>query len=289
MQHAATGGSLKHMLARDRTIMVPGAYDALSAKLAGQAGAEAVYMTGFGVAGSTLGVPDIGLMSATEMADRARAMAEAAAPAPLIADADNGYGGVQNVARMVRLYEQAGVQCIQLEDQGIPKRCGHMNSKQVIDRDEAATKIAAAVDARQSSDFLIMARTDARAVIDLDEALRRGESFLKAGADLLFIEAPQSFEELRKVAETFKGSRLVANMVEDSKSPYLTVDELRQLGFCVVLFPISSLLVVARKLQEIFTAMLAEGRLPEHTDRLGFGEYNTALGLDDLAPSAAER
>jgi 2-methylisocitrate lyase-like PEP mutase family enzyme len=286
MDHDPSPRTLASLLTPGRTLMAPGAYDALSARLAAQAGFEAVYMTGFGVAGSTLGMPDIGLLSATEMADRARALAASCAPVPLIADADNGHGGVLNVARMVRLYEDSGVQCIQLEDQVFPKRCGHMAAKEVIDRDEAAAKIAAAVDARRSKDFLVIARTDARAVIGFDEALRRGEAFLKAGADLLFIEAPQSHEELRRVAETFKGARLVANMVEDGRTPYLTIQALQELGYALALYPVSALLVVARRLQDIYAAMRQAGRLPEHAERLRFGEYNTMIGLDELVPSA---
>jgi len=278
--------SLRPLLDSGRIVMAPGTYDGLSARLAAQAGFHAVYMSGFGVSGSALGMPDIGLMTATEMADRARTMTEAAAPVPLIADADNGHGGELNVARMVRLYEQAGVACIQIEDQVFPKRCGHMASKEVIDPNEAATKIRAAVAARRSDDFLIMARTDARAVIDMDEALRRGEAFLEAGADLLFIEAPQSMEELRRVADTFRGARLVANMVEDGRTPYLPVDELEKLGFAVALYPVSALLVAARQLQDCFAAMKRNGSLPENTARMGFAEYNRMIGLDELVPSA---
>ncbi|NQV93899.1 MAG: isocitrate lyase/PEP mutase family protein [Sphingomonadales bacterium] len=288
MPSQKTVPSLTSLLGSGRIVMAPGAYDALSAKLAAQAGFNAVYMTGFGVSGSTLGMPDIGLMTATEMADRARAMTEAAAPVPLIADADNGHGGELNVARMVRMYEQAGVACIQLEDQVFPKRCGHMASKEVIDRAEAATKITAAVGARQSDDFLIMARTDSRAVISMDEALRRGEAFLNAGADILFIEAPQSMEELRLVAETFKGAKLVANMVEDGRTPYLSIDELEELGFALALYPVSSLLVVAKRLQDTYAAMHAGGHLPENEARLRFGEYNDMIGLNELVPSAVD-
>ncbi|MEV8468878.1 isocitrate lyase/PEP mutase family protein [Fluviibacterium sp. DFM31] len=279
-------GTLRQLLDRNKTLIVPGAYDALSARIAAQAGFEAVYMTGFGVAGSTLGVPDIGLLTATEMADRARALTEAAAPVPLIADGDNGHGSELNVARMVRLYEAAGVACIQLEDQVFPKRCGHMASKEVVSLAEATAKIEAAVKARRSDDFLIMARTDARAVISMDEALRRGEAFLKSGADILFVEAPQSLEELRLVAETFKGARLVANMVEDGKTPYLARDELERMGFAVALYPVSSLLVTAQCLRSTYSSMLSDGKLPEDAARLRFGEYNSMIGLHQLVPSA---
>lgn len=288
MTHSAGTEPLATLFEQGKCVLAPGAYDALSARIAAQAGFDAVYMTGFGVSGSTLGLPDVGLMTATEMADRARALAAAASPVPLIADADNGHGGTLNVARMVRLYEQSGVACIQLEDQVFPKRCGHMASKEVIDRDEAALKIAAAVDARGSEDFLIMARTDARAVVDMDEALRRGEAFLNAGADLLFIEAPQSMEELRLVAETFKGAKLVANMVEDGRTPYLPVTELEEMGFALALYPVSALLAVAKSLQNIYGGMRDAGQLTQDASRLHFGEYNKMIGLDELVPSAVD-
>ncbi|MFV0382524.1 isocitrate lyase/PEP mutase family protein [Paracoccus sp. (in: a-proteobacteria)] len=277
---------LRTRLEQAPTLMAPGVYDGLSARLAGQAGFEAVYMTGFGVSGSALGMPDIGLMTATEMAERARALTEAAGAVPMIADGDNGHGSELNVSRIVRMYEQVGVACIQLEDQVFPKRCGHMASKEVIGTAEAALKIATAVATRDSPDFLIMARTDSRAVIGMDEALRRGEAFLNAGADLLFIEAPQSMEELRLVAETFKGAKLVANMVEDGRTPYLPVKDLQSLGFALALYPVSSLLVVAHSLQQTYAAMLKAGHLPENATRLRFGEYNSAVGLDELVPSA---
>lgn len=280
--------SLRARLAEPTILMAPGAYDGLSARLAARAGAEAVYMTGFGVSGSTLGRPDVGLMSATEMADRTRAIAEACTPAPLIADGDTGHGGVLNVARMVRLYEQAGAAAIQIEDQVFPKRCGHMAGKAVIEMGEAASKIKAAVAARTSRDFLIIARTDARAVTTFDDALRRGDAFAEAGADVIFIEAPQSLEEMRKVAETFKGIPLVANMVEDGKTPYLDIATLQELGFSLAIYPVSTLLVVTKALQDAYGAMLDEGRLPDAIPRVTFQDYNSALGLEDLLASAAE-
>jgi 2-methylisocitrate lyase-like PEP mutase family enzyme len=280
--------SLRARLTRPEILMAPGAYDGLSAHLAAAAGAEAVYMTGFGVSGSTLGRPDIGLMSATEMADRTRALAEAADGVPLIADGDTGHGGVLNVARMVRLYEAAGAAAIQLEDQVFPKRCGHMAGKAVIDADEAAAKIRAAVAARSDEDFLIIARTDARAVTTLDDALRRGEAYVEAGADLIFIEAPQSLEEMRRVAETFAGVPLVANMVEDGKTPYLHAATLQELGFALAIYPVSALLVVTRALQETYAAMLGAGRLPETAERVTFQDYNAALGLERLLADAGE-
>ncbi|MDR3499037.1 MAG: isocitrate lyase/PEP mutase family protein [Parvibaculum sp.] len=280
--------SLATLLAEPGIILAPGAYDALSAKLAARAGAAAVYMTGFGLAGSHLGLPDIGLMSASEMVDRVRAMSAASTPVPLIADGDNGHGGALNAGRLAHLYEQAGAQCIQIEDQVSPKRCGHMEGKEVVAIEEAASKIRAAADARNSKDFKIMARTDARATHNLDEALRRGDAFLKAGADILFIEAPRDLAELRKVADTFKGVPLLANMVEDGKTPYLSAKLLQELGFKLVIFPVSALLAVTRRLEEIYATLLKGEGLPAGEPRVTFQRYNEILGLPELLASAAK-
>ncbi len=280
--------SLNELLNEPGLILAPGAYDALSAKLAAQAGAAAVYMTGFGLAGSHLGLPDIGLMSATEMVDRVRAMSAAAGATPLIADGDNGHGGPLNAARLTRAYEQAGAQCIQIEDQVFPKRCGHMEGKEVVSITEAAQKIAAAVDARESKAFKVMARTDARATHDLDEALRRGEAFLKAGADILFIEAPRDMKELEKVCATFKGVPLLANMVEDGKTPILDAKVLEELGFKLAIYPVSALLAVTKRLQDIYATLLKGAGLPASESRVTFQKYNELVGLPELLASAAE-
>lgn len=280
--------SLSRLLKRKGIIQAPGAYDALSARLAMQAGAKCVYLTGFGAAGSTLGVPDIGLMSATEMADRVRALAGAALPAPLIADGDNGHGGPLNAARLTRLYEQAGAACIQLEDQVFPKRCGHMENKEVIPTAEAAAKIRAAVDARSSRDFKVMARTDARSVNGMADALKRADAYLDAGADILFIEAPRTEKELLKVADTFKGTPLVANMVEDGKTPYLTAETLEAMGYKIAVFPVTALLAVTKRLQDVYGSLLAQGRLPDGEDRVTFQRYNELIGLPDMLAEAAD-
>jgi 2-methylisocitrate lyase-like PEP mutase family enzyme len=271
------GSKLKARL--DKGVLVaPGAYDALSARLAAQAGAEAIFLTGFGVAGSLLGVPDIGLVSATEMIDRTEAMARAAAPVPLIADGDNGHGGVANVERLVRAYEQAGAACIQLEDQVLPKRCGHMEGKEVVPLDEGAAKIRAAATARATRDFLILARTDARSMNGLDDAMRRAEAYLKAGADLLFVEAPQSENELRIVAERFAGVPLVANMVEDGKTPMLSAADLGAMGYRLVLFPVTALLTAARTAERTYAALL-KGKPDPTLERVTFHGYNEIVGL----------
>jgi 2-methylisocitrate lyase-like PEP mutase family enzyme len=263
---------------RAGVLIAPGAYDALTARIAARAGAEAVYMTGFGVAGSLLGVPDIGIVSATEMIDRVRAFVPAAKPAFLIADGDNGHGGAANVERMVRAYEQAGAAAIQLEDQVLPKRCGHMDGKEVVPLDEGAAKIRAAVAARASRDFLIIARTDARAIHGRDEALRRADAYLEAGADILFVEAPQSEQELRLIADRFKGTPLVANMVEDGKTPMLSAADLGAMGYRLVLFPVTALLTAARTAERTYAALL-KGKPDPTLERVTFHGYNEIVGL----------
>jgi len=275
------------LLASPGIIVAPGAYDALSARLAVQAGASVVYMTGFGVSGAGFGLPDIGLVSAAEMAERVRVIAASAAPVPLIADGDNGHGGPLNAARLTRAYEQAGAACIQIEDQVFPKRCGHMEGKEVIALEEAAAKIRAAAEARTSAAFKIMARTDARATHDLDEALRRGEAFLRAGADILFIEAPRDEAEMRKVADTFKGVPLVANIVEDGKTPYLGAKALEELGFKIALFPVSALLAVTERLQVVYDTLMKGEGLPAGEPRVTFQRYNELIGLGDMLADAA--
>lgn len=275
------GARLRAELAKG-TLIAPGAYDALSARIAAKSGAKCVYMSGFGVAGSLLGVPDIGLVSANEMIERVRALSAACAPVPLIADGDNGYGGPLNVERLVRAYEQAGAAAIQLEDQVIPKRCGHMDGKEIVDRKEAAMKIKAAAGARQDRDFTIIARTDAIAAASLDEALHRGDAFLKAGADILFIEAPRNESDLRTIADRFKGVSLVANMVEGGKTPVLDAKALAEMGYTIILYPISALLAVTRLLEKTYANVGKDG-----LDRVSFADYCDKVGLPDFLKKAA--
>jgi 2-methylisocitrate lyase-like PEP mutase family enzyme len=275
-----TQASLDQLLAH--TVIVPGVYDALSARIAVRAGAKAIYVTGFGVAGAAFGVPDVGLVSASEMIERVGVVAGACAPVPLIADGDNGHGGPLNAAKLTRAYERAGAACIQLEDQVSPKRCGHMEDKEVVSREEASQKIRAAAEARSSTAFKIMARTDARATHGLDESLARGEAFLKAGADILFIEAPRSAEEMRRVAETFKGTPLVANMVEDGKTPLLTPQELEALGYRIILYPISALLAVTKRLEEVYDLLVKGDRTGVDVSRSTFTHYNEIMNLPEL-------
>src|SRR5438067_8385286 len=202
---------LRQLLSGPEMIVAPGAYDALSARLIAQAGFPAVYMTGFGMAASVLGQPDVGLLTMSEMVSRAAALTAVAGDVPLIADADTGYGNPLNVRRTIREYERAGVAGLHIEDQVWPKKCGHMEGKQVIAMEEMVQKVHAAVDARQDPDFVIIARTDANAVTGFEDALLRGKAYREAGADVLFIEAPRSLTELRTIAQTFPDVPLLFN------------------------------------------------------------------------------
>ncbi len=249
--------SLDKILQATRATIVPGVFDALSARIAVRARAKLLYMTGFGVAGAGFGRPDIGLVSASQMIERVGVIAEAAAPLPLIADGDNGHGGPLNAAQITR-------------------------DKEVISREEAARKIRAASDARSDKSFKIMARTDARATHGLDEALRRCESFLKAGADILFVEAPRSEEELRRVAVVFQGVPLVANLVEDGNTPMLTVSEISDLGYRIILYPISALLAVTRRLEETYELLLTGQRRDVDSGRSSFDHYNEIMNLPEM-------
>ena len=226
---------LRQMLAAPGIIVAPGAYDGFSARLIEAAGYEAVYMTGAGTAASHLGQPDLGLATLTEMANHASHLA-ACVSLPVIADADTGYGNVLNVVRTVREYERAGVAALHLEDQVAPKKCGHIAGKQVIPTAEFCDKIRAASEYRTDPDFVIIARTDARAVTGLEDAIERSNRYAEAGADVIFFEAPQTVEEIERVARHVKAP-LLANMVQGGRTPSVKVSELQRLGFKIVIFP----------------------------------------------------
>ncbi len=251
------------MTLRDRlsqgVLIAPGAYDALTARIATRAGAEAVYMTGFGVAGSLLGVPDIGIVSATEMIDRVRALTAAAAPAFLIADGDNGHGGTANVERMVRAYEQAGAAAIQLEDQVFPKRCGHMSGKEVIEAEEMAGKIRACADVRDrlDPDFVINARTDSFAVHGLDEAIHRCNRNFESGADLGFIDGIKTRADVESAVFRLEGPLSVNLMdaISGMKTELIPIPELARLGVGRVSIPVASCMVAHKALQDFFTVL----------------------------------
>lgn len=263
-------------------ILAPGAYDALTARIIEQAGFLAVYMTGFGTSASLLGRPDVGLLTMSQMVDNARRIAQAV-DVPVIADADTGYGNALNVIRTVQEYELAGVSAIHIEDQVMPKKCGHMENKQVIPATEMAEKIQAAVEARRSDDFLIIARTDARAVEGLDSALRRARAYREAGADILFIEAPQNEEEVAQVARAFPDAPLLFNWAEGGKTPPMRLERLKELGYRIVIFPISALLTAAKSVGAVLAEIKAEGTpVRVFPDRSSFQEFNEMIGLGEI-------
>jgi carboxyvinyl-carboxyphosphonate phosphorylmutase len=274
--------NLREMLSGPEPVLAPGAFDSLSARLIEQAGFEAVYMTGFGTSASLLGRPDVGLLSFGEMADNARRIV-AAVETPVIADADNGYGNPINVIRTVQEYEAAGVSAIHIEDQVAPKKCGHMEGKQVIEPAEMVEKVHAAVEARQSDDFLIIARTDARAVEGIQGALDRGRRYRDAGADALFIEAPESTKEIELIAETFSDVPLLFNWLEGGKTPPWSLEQLKQAGFRLVIFPLATLLATSRAVRDTLAAMRVHGSpIPVMSDILGFDEFLEIIGLPEI-------
>jgi 2-methylisocitrate lyase-like PEP mutase family enzyme len=271
--------TLTDLIKQDGCLALPGVYDGVSARLAASIGFDALYMTGYGAVASALGIPDAGLATYSEMLERVRCIAGATS-LPFIADGDTGYGGLLNVDRTVRGYAGAGAAGIQLEDQEFPKKCGHTEYRRVIPADDAVAKIRVAVDARPSCDFLIVARTDARYAEGLDSALHRAEGFLKAGADILFVESPESLEELRRVAETFKGAVLLANMVEGGRTPYLSTDELAALGFKIAIFPVTALLAAAGAMQLCYQHLKERGTgKGSNAPMLPFAEMNTLMGF----------
>ncbi len=278
-------GERPHLAELIRTgdmVLAPGCYDPLGARLIQEAGFPAVYMTGFGTAAGRLGRPDVGLLTLSEMVDNARRIA-GAVDVPVIADADTGYGNPINVIRTVREYEAAGVAAIHLEDQVTPKKCGHMADKQLIAPGEMAAKVSAAVAARGSEDFLIIARTDARAAEGLDGALARAERYRAAGADMLFIEAPQTREEITRIAERFAGVPLLFNYVEGGRSPAVTHEFLDGLGYRLVLFPLSVLLTATTAIRSVLAEIRTKGTpkdlLPS---MLGFDSFLDFIGAAEI-------
>ena len=285
----------RQMLQEPGIIMVPGAYDCLTAKIIQQAGFPAVYMTGAGTSVAQLGYPDLALATMTEMVSNAAMIAEAV-DVPVIADADTGYGGVLNVQRTVRQYQRAGVAAIHIEDQEFPKRCGHLDDKRVVSQSDMVRKIRAAVDARTESDFTIIVRTDALAVTGWDDTMQRCQAYVEAGADVLFVEALRTSEQAERAARSFDVP-LLYNFVETGKSPLLTAAELEKLGFKLVIFPVSALLTVCgsilrlmRELKETgTTANLLEGMvsLEQCFETVGLAEMLARdAGYSDLGTDA---
>ena len=264
----------RRIRARELTV-APGVFDMISAKVADRSGFDALYMTGYGIAASHMGLPDAGLVSYSEMVARAARICEAVRT-PLIADADTGFGGLLNVRHTVRGYEAAGVAAIQIEDQEFPKKCGHAPGRRVVPLDEMLRKIEVAVEARGSDDFLIVARTDSRGSLGLDEAIRRGRAFSRIGADVVFIESPGSEEEFERIGEEIDAP-LLANMVEGGFSPILPAQTLARLGFTIALYPGTGFLTVAKALQDVY------GHLQSSRSSLGLPVETFSIGeMHDL-------
>ncbi|HYF91557.1 MAG TPA: oxaloacetate decarboxylase [Symbiobacteriaceae bacterium] len=264
--------ALRKILAQPGALLLPGAYDAMAAKLAALAGFKAVYLSGSALAMSRFGYPDVGLLTMTEVMDQVRRVTSAV-DIPVVVDADTGYGNALNVWRTVREAEASGAAAIQLEDQDFPKKCGHFEGKQVVSASEMVGKIKAALEARQT-DLLIIARTDARAVNGLDDAIARAQAYAEAGAEIIFVEAPRSREEMARICQSVKAPLLI-NVVEGGKTPQLSMAELAELGYKVVLYPTSSIRAVAYSLQTYYTELDAKGTTADMTDRfITFEERN---------------
>jgi len=269
--------TLRQLIGRKNGVVVPGAYDGISARLVERSGFPAVYMSGYGTSASRLGLPDLGYAGLAEMADHARNLA-AAVTIPLIADADTGYGNALSVRRTVQAYEAAGVAALHIEDQVAPKRCGHLSGHQIIPLPEFAGKIRAAAEARTDPELMIIARTDAISAMDFDEALRRGEAAAKAGADILFIEAPRDEAQVRRIAGAFD-TPLLYNYAPGGRSPLLPFSRLRELGYAVILLPIDALLVGVRAIAEFLVQVKQRDDVLSMTDRyMPFGDFNRLIG-----------
>ena len=268
---------------KTETLLAPGIYDALSGLIAEQSGAQAVYLSGASIAYTRFGRSDLGLVSVSEVHDTLAAVTDRI-KIPIIVDADTGFGNALNVQRTVRNFERAGAAAIQIEDQSFPKRCGHLDGKVLIKTDEMVGKVKAAVDARKTSDTLIIARTDARAVEGLQEAIDRAHTYEEAGADILFIESPRSVDELKVIRKSFHlNTPLLANMVEGGKTPVKTADDLKSLGFNIVIFPGGAVRAATFQLQEYYAGLLENGSNAEFSKRMhDFDSLNAVIGTPEL-------
>jgi 2-methylisocitrate lyase-like PEP mutase family enzyme len=280
---------LRARLRAKELLVAPGVFDGISARIADQMGFEALYMTGYGTVASHLGLPDAGIATYSDMVGRVGVIASGTTT-PLIADGDTGYGGLLNVQHTVRGYEAAGAVAIQLEDQEFPKKCGHMLGRRVVSVDDMVDKVKVAVASRESSDFLIIARTDARTTLGLDEALRRAEAYAKAGADILFVESPESIEEMRTIGRSFDRP-LVANMVEGGRTPVLDRKTLEEIGYSIAIYPAFGFLAVGDALRNVYRHLKENGssvcsnvplyKFSEFSEMMGFGavsEFDKTYG-----------
>jgi 2-methylisocitrate lyase-like PEP mutase family enzyme len=274
------GTVLRSALTGPEPIIAPGVYDPVSARIAGGLGFAALYMTGFGVS-ATLGLPDAGLATYTDMVARVAQICQGTAT-PVICDADTGFGGLLNVERTVRGYEAAGAAAIQIEDQVFPKRCGHTLGRRVVPVEDMVRKIEVAAASRASPDFLIVARTDARTSLGLDEAMHRGEAYARAGADILFIESPESEEEMARIGRHFD-LPLVANMVEGGRTPVLSKARLQELGYRIAIYPVTGLLAAAAALERVYGALKAQGSSGTlEAELYGFERFCRLAGFEQV-------
>lgn len=273
--------TLKSKFRKGKILTAPGVFDGVSVRLADAMGFDALYMTGYGTVASHLGLPDAGLASYRDMVERVRTLSELS-KAPLICDGDTGYGGLLNVDHTVKGYERAGAAAIQLEDQEFPKKCGHTPNRKVIPIDQAAAKIRVAAEARDSSDFLIIARTDARTAHGLDEALRRADAFAEAGADILFVEAPESVEEMEIIGKRFDLPLLV-NVVEGGKTPVLTAEQYAEIGYQIAIYPAAGFLAVGHALNSVYASLKRTGASTElEVPVADFMTFSKAMGFEDV-------
>jgi 2-methylisocitrate lyase-like PEP mutase family enzyme len=261
-------------------LVAPGIYDMLSTRIADRMGFDLLYMTGFGTVASHLGLPDAGIASYRDMVERVAAMA-GGADTPMVADGDTGYGGLLNVQYTVRGYERAGAAAIQLEDQEYPKKCGHTPGRRVVPAEDMVEKIKVAVESRSSPDFLIVARTDARTPLGLAEAIRRGRLYAEAGADIVFVESPESEQEMEAICQALAGTPLLANMVEGGRTPVLPPARLAALGYAMAIYPVAGLLAAAAALEAMYRQIRETGTTLGAGERLyPFSEMTKLMGFD---------
>jgi 2,3-dimethylmalate lyase len=272
--------ALKAALAKKELILAPGIFDLISALIADRQDFKALYVTGYGTVASYLGLPDAGIATYRDMIERIAQMVKMTTK-PVIADADTGYGGLLNVRHTIRGYEDAGVSAIQIEDQEFPKKCGHTPNRRVVPLEDMVRKIEVAVDSRRSDDFLIIARTDSRTSLGIDEAIRRGKAFANAGADVVFIESPESEDEMLKVADQIDAP-LFANMVNGGRTPMLPAARLQEMGYSIAIHPAIGFLSVGAALQKAYSDLARNGETSADIELYSFAEFNKLVGFEDV-------
>jgi 2-methylisocitrate lyase-like PEP mutase family enzyme len=281
--------SLRNLITGDELLLAPGIYDALSGLIATQSGAKAVYLSGASLAYTRFGTSDVGLVSVSEVNDTIAAITDRI-DTPIIVDGDTGFGNALNVQRTVRSFERSGADAIQLEDQSFPKKCGHLDGKKLINTDEMVGKIHAALDARANEETLIIARTDARAVEGFSEAIDRAGAYKEAGADVLFVEAPKSLDEMQKIcAEFSKQIPLLANMVEGGKTPILSANDLAALGYKIAIFPGGAVRAISHHMEAYYSGLLVNGSNEAFSNRMhNFDKLNNLIGTKELIKHGAK-